>query len=202
VLAAAPARAAALLAASAIASAMRTMTWPRWVDAWARMRTSASALLLAGVVLCPQSPRRAGLWVSSRAGVGLALGEGVLLVSIGALRVYSGHCHRAAAPPARFRAGPGAVRRRGPLWAGPSYWWWAVARFWSPHRFGAGWISSTGTSIQDPLPVYFVIWLAVALIGFASRDGRLYTGQGRGAQASELGGVVAEAALLCRLEKL
>jgi len=188
VLAAAPARAAALLAASAIASAMRTDDMAEMGDAWARMRTSASALLLAGVVLALSPLGALAFGVSSRAGVGLALGEGVLLVSIGALRVYLA---TATGPLRRRRAfEPDRVREA----ARASLGWPFLLVVGGGALLVAsqirGWLDFLdGNKHPGPTAGVFVIWLAVALIGFAvvtvayirDKDGAL--------RASELGGV-------------
>src|SRR5258708_9356578 len=90
VLAIAPARAAAVLAASAIAAAMRTDNLAETGEAWARMRVSAIALLLAELGLALSSSFSVALAFHPRSPTGLLLAEGVLLISIGVLRVFMG----------------------------------------------------------------------------------------------------------------
>src|SRR5260370_16149538 len=87
VLAAAPARAAATLAVSAIAAAMRTDDLAEMGDGWRRMPTTTGALLLSGLVITLSAAGAISLAVASRSRFGLGLGAAVLLVSITAMRV-------------------------------------------------------------------------------------------------------------------
>jgi NADH:ubiquinone oxidoreductase subunit 5 (subunit L)/multisubunit Na+/H+ antiporter MnhA subunit len=87
VLAAAPARAAATLAVSAIAAAMRTDDLAEMGDGWRRMRATTTALLLSALVIALSAAGALALAAGSRSRFGLALGEAVLLVSIAAIRV-------------------------------------------------------------------------------------------------------------------
>src|SRR5207245_1290580 len=88
VLAVAPARVAAGLALSSIASAMRTDDLTEMGDAWRRMRASSVALLASIVVLGLSGSVALALGVTSRSKLGVALGEGVLLIAIASLRVF------------------------------------------------------------------------------------------------------------------
>jgi NADH:ubiquinone oxidoreductase subunit 5 (subunit L)/multisubunit Na+/H+ antiporter MnhA subunit len=99
ILAAAPARAAAMLTTSSISAAMRTDDMADMGDGWRRMRATTGALLLSGVVLALSAACAAAFAVSSRSRFGLALGEAVLLLSIAAIRVF-------------FGVGIGPLRRR------------------------------------------------------------------------------------------
>jgi NADH-quinone oxidoreductase subunit L len=88
VLAAAPARVAGTLAASAVAGAMRTDDISEMGDAWRRMRASALMLLVAGLVLALSATGALAAAVSSGSLLGLVLGEAVVLVSLGAFRIF------------------------------------------------------------------------------------------------------------------
>ena len=87
VLAAAPARAAATLATSSVVAAMRTSDLAEMGDGWRRMRATTTALLLAAVVIAFAAALVLPFSAGSRSRFGLALGEGILLVSIAAIRV-------------------------------------------------------------------------------------------------------------------
>ena len=167
VLAAAPARAAGLLAASSIAGAMRTDDLSEMGDAWKRMRVSALALLIAGLVLSLSAVGAMAFAINSRSGLGIVLGEAVLLVSIGALRVFLA---MATGPLRRRRAfEPDRVREAAsdslawPFWlAGGG----AVLLIASLIR---GWLDFLdGHAHPQPSVGVFVLWLAVALAGFAA----------------------------------
>jgi len=113
VLAAAPARAAATLAISSIAGAMRTDDLAEMGDGWRRMRASTMALLLSGLVIALSGAGAVAVAVNTRQRFGLALGEAVLLVSIAAIRVFLGVAtgplrRRRAFEPDRVREGPAA----------------------------------------------------------------------------------------------
>jgi NADH:ubiquinone oxidoreductase subunit 5 (subunit L)/multisubunit Na+/H+ antiporter MnhA subunit len=187
VLAAAPARAAAVLAASAIATAMRTDDMAEMGDAWARMRVSASALLLAGAVLALSPLGALAFGISSRSGVGIALGEAVLLVSIGALRVFLA---TATGPLRRRRAfEPDRVREA----ARPSLGWPFFLAIGGALLLGASLIRSwldflDGSKHPEPTAGVFVLWLAVALIGFAAVSIAYVRDKDGALRASELSG--------------
>jgi len=188
VLAAAPARTAAVLAASAIASAMRTDDMAEMGEAWARMRVSASALLFSGVMLALSPLAALAFGVSSRSGLGIAVGEAVLLVSIGALRVFLA---TATGPLRRRRAfEPDRVREA----ARASLGW----PFFLVVGGGAllvasqirGWLDFLdGNRHPGPTAGVFVIWLAVALIGFAAVTIAYVQDKDGALRASELSGV-------------
>jgi NADH:ubiquinone oxidoreductase subunit 5 (subunit L)/multisubunit Na+/H+ antiporter MnhA subunit len=187
VLAAAPARAGAILAASAIATAMRTDDMGEMGEAWARMRASASALMLAGVVLalCPLGALAFG--VSSRSGLGLALGEAVLLVSIGALRVFLA---TATGPLRRRRAfEPDRVREAA---RGSLGWPFFLTVGGGLLMIGSqirGWLDFLdGNKHPGPTAGVFVLWLAVVLIGFAAVSIAYVRDKEGALRASELSG--------------
>jgi NADH:ubiquinone oxidoreductase subunit 5 (subunit L)/multisubunit Na+/H+ antiporter MnhA subunit len=87
VLAAAPARAAAMLAISTIASAMRTNDLAAMGDGWRRMRVSTMALLFSSLVIALSVVVVMPFAVSSRTRFALAVGDAVVLISIAAIRV-------------------------------------------------------------------------------------------------------------------
>lgn len=112
VVAAAPARAAAMLAVSSIVTAMRTADLAEMGDGLRRMRASTTALLLSSVVIALSAAISMAVVVNTRSRFGLALGEAVLLVSIAAIRVAIAIAigplrRRRAFEPDRVREGPG-----------------------------------------------------------------------------------------------
>jgi NADH:ubiquinone oxidoreductase subunit 5 (subunit L)/multisubunit Na+/H+ antiporter MnhA subunit len=122
VFAAAPARAAATLAVSAIAAAMRTDDLAEMGDGWRRMRATTTALMLSGLVIALSAALATALAVSSSSRFGLALGEAVLLVSIAAIRVpftiaIGPLRRRRSFEPDRVREGAGASLTW-PYWLG------------------------------------------------------------------------------------
>jgi NADH:ubiquinone oxidoreductase subunit 5 (subunit L)/multisubunit Na+/H+ antiporter MnhA subunit len=187
VLAAAPARAAAVLAASSIASAMRTDDMAEMGDAWRRMRASASALLLAGIVLALSPLGALAFGLSSRSGLGIALGEAALLLSIGALRVFLA---TATGPLRRRRAfEPDRVRDAARASLGWPFFLVVGGGVLAVASQIRGWLDFLdGNKHPGPTAAVYVLWLAVALIGFAvvtiayvrDKDGAL--------RASELSG--------------
>jgi NADH:ubiquinone oxidoreductase subunit 5 (subunit L)/multisubunit Na+/H+ antiporter MnhA subunit len=166
VLAVAPARAAGVLAASAIAAAMRTDNLAEMGEAWTRMRVSAVALLLASLVLALGASGALAFGVSSRSRLGLGLGEAVLLLSIGAVRVFLAVAigplrRRRTFEPDRVREAP----RPSLEWlyllgaGGAAFLVASLVRFWLDFLDGN----------KHPVPSAgaYVVWLVVALIGFA-----------------------------------
>jgi hypothetical protein len=99
VLAAAPARAAAMMAASSLAAAMRTDDMADMGDGLRRMRGSTVALLISVLVIASSAGVATALGAGTRARFALVIGEAVLLVSIGGIRVF-------------LAAGTGPLRRR------------------------------------------------------------------------------------------
>jgi NADH-quinone oxidoreductase subunit L len=168
VLAIAPARAAGVLAASAIAAAMRTDSLTEMGEAWTRMRVSAQALLLAGLVLALSSASALAFAFSTRSRVGLVLGEGLLLVSIGALRVFMGVAfgplrRRRAFEPDRVGEAPRASRGWPYLLIAGGALVWIVMLV---PRVGLDFLD--GSKHPAPAVGAYVLWVAVALIGFGA----------------------------------
>jgi len=90
VMAAAPARAAGVLASAAVAGGMRTDDLAEMGDGLNRMRSSSIALLLAGLVLGLSATGALIYGVSGKTWLGVLAGEAVLLIAISAARVFLG----------------------------------------------------------------------------------------------------------------
>ena len=99
VFAAAPARAAAMLAASAITSAMRTDDMREMGEALKRMRASALVLLGSSIAFVLGAVAPLAVAVDSRSRFGFVLGEALFLVGVASLRVF-------------MSVGTGPLRRR------------------------------------------------------------------------------------------
>jgi NADH:ubiquinone oxidoreductase subunit 5 (subunit L)/multisubunit Na+/H+ antiporter MnhA subunit len=167
VFAAAPARAAAVLAASAIASAMRTDNFAEMGEAWTRMRASALALLVAAFVLALSASGAMAFGFSSRSGVGIALGEAVLLASIGAGRVFLA---MAVGPLRRRRAfEPDRVREAARASLGWPYWLVLGGGALLVASFVGGWLQFLdGRKHPVPSAGAYILWILIALLGFAA----------------------------------
>src|SRR5439155_431684 len=110
----APARAAAVLAAASIASAMRTDNLAEMGDAWRRMRATSGALVGSAVVMGLAAAGALAFGVPTRSYLGFALGDAVLLIAIGGLRIFliasfGPLRRRRAFEPDRVRETPGAL---------------------------------------------------------------------------------------------
>ena len=180
ILAAAPARTAATLAASAIAGAMRTADMVEMGDAWRRMRASSLTLLAAGVVVALCAIGALSFGVSSRSWLGALLGEAVLLVAVGVTRVFLGVSigplrRRRAFEPDRVREAPSSS-------LGWPYMLAVAGAVFLVASTIRGWLDVLdGFKHPGPAAGSFAIWLAVALLGIAAatfayvrdRDGAL-----------------------------
>jgi NADH:ubiquinone oxidoreductase subunit 5 (subunit L)/multisubunit Na+/H+ antiporter MnhA subunit len=166
VLAAAPARAAATLAVSAIAAAMRTDDLAEMGDGWRRMPTTTVALLLSGLVITLSAAGAISLAVASRSRFGLALGEAVLLVSITAMRVPLAIAigplrRRRAFEPDRVREGPNAS-------LGWPYWLVLAGAALAIASFFPAWIGFLDGQKHKAVPGNgLALWAGVALVGVA-----------------------------------
>jgi formate hydrogenlyase subunit 3/multisubunit Na+/H+ antiporter MnhD subunit len=180
VLAAAPARAAATLAVSAIAAAMRTDDLAEMGDGWRRMPTTTLALLLSGLVIALSAAGAISLAATSRSRFGLVLGEAVLLVSITAIRVPLAIAigplrRRRAFEPDRVREGPNASLS----WA---YWLVLAGAALAVASLFPAWIGFLdGQNHKAVSAAGLALWAGVALVGVAvtvltystSKDGAL-----------------------------
>jgi NADH-quinone oxidoreductase subunit L len=179
VFALAPARAGAILAISTIAGAMRTDDLVEMGEAWRRMRASSGALLASALVIGLSASGALAIAVSTRSRVALALGEAVVLVAVGALRVYFGASfgplrRRRAFDPARVREPQGAL--------GWPYWLAVAGAAFLVASFVSGWLNFLdGKKHPAPTPEALALWIGAPAVGFAacaiaamlSRDGTL-----------------------------
>jgi NADH:ubiquinone oxidoreductase subunit 5 (subunit L)/multisubunit Na+/H+ antiporter MnhA subunit len=167
VLAAALARVAGALAASGAAGAMRTDDLNEMGDAWRRMRASAVALLVAALVLGLSATGALAYSVSSSSRLGLVLGEAVLLVSLASLRIFLAI---AIGPLRRRRAfEPDRVREA----AGSALVWAYVLALGGAVVVAAALVHNSLDFLdahQHPVPnaETYLLWVAVALVGFAA----------------------------------
>ena len=180
IFAAAPARAAGMLAASAITSAMRTEDMRDMGEAWRRMRASAAVLLGVSLALGLSTIGALALAADSRSRFGIVLGEAVFLIALGSLRVFMAVAtgplqRRRAFDPDRVRDAPRPAR-------GWPYWLVLLALALAAASLVTAWLGfidgRTHHAAQTPA---YLVWLAVAIIGFAvaaltharSKDGAL-----------------------------
>jgi NADH:ubiquinone oxidoreductase subunit 5 (subunit L)/multisubunit Na+/H+ antiporter MnhA subunit len=167
VLAAALARVAGILAASAIAAAMRTDDIAEMGDAWRRMRGSAIALLTSGLVLGVSASGALAYSVPSGSKLGLVLGEAVLLIAVGSARIFLAIAigplrRRRAFEPDRVRDIPAAALS----W---SYMLALAGAVLVVASMVHGWLGFLdGQTHPAPKPIGYVLWIAVALVGFAA----------------------------------
>lgn len=166
VFAVAPARAAAALAMSAIAAAMRTDDLAEMGDAWARMRVSALAVLVASLVIGLSAVGALAFGVSSRSNLGLATGEAVLLVAIGGARVFLAV---ALGPLRRRRAfEPDRVREAASASLAWPYWLALGGALLLIASLIHGWLDFLdGQKHPAPSAGAYLLWFVVAVIGFA-----------------------------------
>jgi multicomponent Na+:H+ antiporter subunit D len=164
VVAAAPARAAAMLAVSSVAAAMRTDDMAEMGDGWRRMRASTMALLLASVVIAMSAAIAVAVPVGTRSRFGLALGEAVLLVSIATIRVAIAVAigplrRRRAFEPDRVRDGPSQAL----AWP---YWLVLAGAVLVVGTLFPTWLGYLdGNSHRAPATAAVLIWLAVVAVG-------------------------------------
>ncbi len=203
VYAAAPARVAGVLAASAVAGVMRTDDLAEMGDAWGRMRATASVLVASGVVLGFSAGGALAFAVDSRSQLGAILGEAVLLVSIASLRVFLGSAfgplrRRRAFEPDRVREVPAPALS----W---TYWVTLGGGVLTVASLFPAWIGYLdGRRHPAPSAGRFGLWFAVAALGFVfaafayalSKDGALRASAGLGAAVGRL--LAAGAAALSR----
>ena len=186
-LAVAPARAAGVLAASAIAAAMRTDNLAEMGEAWTRMRVSAVAMLIASLVVALGASGALAFGVSSRSRLGLALGEAVLLLSIGGVRVFLAVAlgplrRRRTFEPDRVREAPA-----------PSLTWLYLLGVGGAVVLGASLVPFSldfldGSKHPTPSVGAYVLWLVVALIGFAAVAIAYFSNRESALRASALAG--------------
>ncbi len=189
VLAVAPARVAAGLAVSSIASAMRTDDLAEMGDAWRRMRGSSVALLVATVVLGLSGCVALALGVSSRSKLGVALGEAVLVIAIVGLRVFLAVAfgplrRRRAFEPDRVREAPQGAAGWPILLA------LAGAAFLVASAI-SGWLNFLdGHKHLTPGVGAVAVWAAIAVVGFGACAFVYARGKDGALAASAAGGLL------------
>jgi hypothetical protein len=167
---------------------MRTDDLAEMGGAWRRMRGSALVLLVAGLVLGLSASGALAYSVASNSRLGLILGEGVLLISIGSLRIFLAIAigplrRRRAFEPDRVREVPAASL----AWP---YWLALVGAALVAASLVRSWLDFLDVGHKHPVPstATYVVWIVVALIGFAaaaiaysaSKDGAVRASSGIG----------------------
>ena len=167
VFAAALARVAGVLAASAVAAAMRTDDIAEMGDAWRRMRGSAIAMLGSGLMLGLSASGALAYSVATGSRLGLVLGEAVLLIAVGSLRVFLSIAigplrRRRAFEPDRVREIPASSL----AWA---YWLVLLSAALVAASYDRRWLDFLdGNKHSTPSTLAFVLWAAAALVGFVA----------------------------------
>lgn len=165
VLAIAPARAGAVLAAASIASSMRSDDLAEMGDAWRRLRASAGALLATTAVMAVANCGALAFGINSRSFNGFALGDALLLVAVGGLRIYMAASfgplrRRRAFEPDRVRQVEGAL--------GWPYLLAVAGLGFSIASLIASWLTFLDGQKHAQAGIgAFVMWLGVAAAGFA-----------------------------------
>jgi NADH-quinone oxidoreductase subunit L len=200
VFAAALARVAGVLGVSGLSAAMRTDDLTEMGDAWRRMRASAVALLAAGLVLGLSVSGALAFSVASSSRLGLVLGEAALLVSIGALRIFFAIAigplrRRRAFEPDRVREVPTSAL----TW---EYWLALGGAVLVAASLVHNWLDFIdGHRHPAPTTGTYVVWIVVALVGFAAaaiayltnKDGAVRASAGLGARVDRLVAVATRA---------
>ena len=178
--AAAPARAAGVLAASAITSSMRSEDMREMGEAWRRMRASAAVLLGVSLALGLSTVGALSVAVDSRSRFGVALGEALFLIALGSLRVFMGV---GTGPLRRRRAfDPDRVRDAPAPSLGWPYWLVLLALVLAAASLVSAWLGFLdGRTHSASNIAAYITWLGVAVVGFAvaaaafvrSKDGAL-----------------------------
>ena len=180
VMAAAPARAAGMLAASTLAGAMRSEDMREMGDAWRRMRASAAVVLAVSAVFGVTAVGALAIGVDSRSRFGLVLGEAVFLVALGSLRVFMA----AGTGPLRRRRAfdPDRVRDAPQAALGWPYWLVVIGLGLAAATLLTSWLGfldgKSHTAAKAPA---YALWFGAALLGYAaaafaharSKDGAL-----------------------------
>jgi NADH:ubiquinone oxidoreductase subunit 5 (subunit L)/multisubunit Na+/H+ antiporter MnhA subunit len=190
VFAVALARVSGVLASSAVAAAMRTDDIAEMGDAWRRMRGSAIALLLSGLVLGLSAAGALAYSVASGSRLGLVLGEAVLLIALGSLRIPFAIAigplrRRRAFEPDRVRDVPASSL----AWP---YWLALLGAVLVAASLVHGWLDFLDGN-KHPVPgiTAYVLWIAVALAGFAAASYALLRNKDGAVRASAgLGGAL------------
>src|SRR3989442_11600220 len=136
-------------------------------EAWRRMRAGSGALLASAMFIGTAASGALAFGVSSRSRLGIALGEAVLLLAVGAIRVFVGASfgilrRRRAFDPDRVREPEGA--------RGFPYWLAVAGAALLVASFLTGWLNFLdGQKHPAAGPLAIALWAAVAIVGFAAR---------------------------------
>lgn len=167
VFAIAGARAGVLLAISSIGASMRTDNLAEMGNAWRIMRASALALGVAAVVVGLGACGALAYGIPSRSKTGIVLGEAIVLVAAGMLRVFLGASfgplrRRRAFDPQRVREAP----QESLSWP---YWLAVGGAVLAIASAIAGWLNFLDY-LRHPAPSIgaFAVWAAAAVLGFAA----------------------------------
>ena len=194
VLAIAPARAGGVLAAASIAGAMRTDDMAEMGEAWRRLRASAGALLVTAAVMAVADCGALAFGVPSRSFLGFALGDAVLLVAVGGLRIYLAASfgplrRRRAFEPDRVREVEGAL--------GWPYVLAAAGAGFLVASLMAGWLNFLDGQKHPAASVgAILVWVGVAIVGFAVAAASYLRGKDGALAASTAGGAWAHRGLM------
>ena len=180
VFAAAPARAAAMLAATAITSAMRTEDMREMGEALTRMRASALVLLGSSVAFALSAVGALAIAVDSRSRFGVVMGEALFLVGVASLRVFMS---LGTGPLRRRRAfDPDRVRDAQAPALGWPYWLVVLAIGLGVASLVTGWLGFLdGKTHHAAGAAAYGLWFVVAAAGLGvaavcyarSKDGSL-----------------------------
>jgi hypothetical protein len=159
-------------------------------DAWRRMRGSAIALLASGLVLGLSASGALAYSVHSGSKLGLVLGEAVLLIAVGSLRIFLAVSigplrRRRAFEPDRVRDIPTSALA----------WSYALALVGAALVVASmvhGWLDFLdGRSHPIPNAIGYVLWIVVAMVGFGAAGIAFFSNKDGAMQASSrLGGLL------------
>ncbi|HYM67785.1 MAG TPA: proton-conducting transporter membrane subunit, partial [Patescibacteria group bacterium] len=195
VLAAAPARAAATLLGSVVTGAMKTDDMADMGEGWVRLRSTSLALLLAGLALAFSALSGLVFGVSDRSWLGVALGEAVLLIAVGALRVFLAV---AFGPLRRRRAFEPERVREDALPSGAFAWPLVLGVLGAAMLIASlvkGWLDFLdGYKHPAPAGASYAVWVGVVVVGLAIAVAAYVRDKDGALRASALAGAWAAAA--------
>lgn len=164
VFAAAPARAAGVLAATAIVNAIRSDDMRDIAETWRRMRASSAVLLGVAIAFGVCAIGGLAIAVDTRSRFAYALGIGLFLVVVGAFRVYMSAgfgelLRRRAFDPDRVRDAPSAA-------LGWPYWLVLLSLAVGLASLTTGWLGLLdGGKHEYAHAAAYLVWAIVALLG-------------------------------------
>lgn len=176
VLAAAPARAAGVLAMSAVVAAMRTDDMAEMGEAWRRMRLSSLALLTSGLVVALSVCGALAYSIATRSRLGVVIGEAVLLVGIAWLRVF----FAVATGPLRRRRAfePDRVREAPPSALSWLYWLTFGGAVLGVASLTSNWLGFLDArSHPAPALVAYLLWAGIVVAGLVATAAAFVAGK-------------------------